>query len=449
MPTIGFPRFNKQFASGGIVTPLSDAQAVSGWAFLGSAPPTVEEFNAMMQTFDDKDNWLFGNIQTLITNAGSAAAADGDFTALYKAITAMLQKGITGVLTGSATAYLLANSQPVTAYVNGQKFRAVINVLNGVSPTIAIDGLAAIPIYGLGATALQSGEMPLNSLATFEILISPSINAGAPVAVLQEAPGGAAQIGPGTASNHATQYGQLPGTVGACRNLQIDIPIASASALITADEFQVSTALGGLRTTLKTVNATCNISTVGLNGMDIAGLPATANVAIYVIYNPTTKVTATLGFNPGAAKAPEVYAGTAMPAGFTYSALAAVLLVQTSLFVVCYVQDRHVTLNQINQSTGTSPVTNQLLSLGCPLNAKNADINVVFTSTSATNANVGIGATSTGTLGTSSFQVAGGSGSGSMYLRKFGLRTGTSIWFSFSNSAGTPNLAIALTGYDI
>lgn len=238
------------------------------------------------------------------------------------------------------------------------------------------------------------------------------------------------------------------GVVSVTRNLVIDIPTASASATVTADEIVVETALGGQTYKLASFSKTINISTVGAGGMDVAGLPATANVAIYAIYNPTTGASALLGFN-ATSKAPEVYAGSAMPAGYTASALLTSLIVSTSQFIVCYVQDRHVTINQISQIATSTVVSNSLLSLGCPLNAKNADLNVVFTSSSATNANIGISATSTPTLGTSSFQVAGGSGSGSMALRKFALRTGTSIWYSLNNSAGTPTLSIALTGYDI
>lgn len=232
--TIGFPRFDKQFASGGLTTPLSDAQAAAGWSFLGTSPPTVEEFNAMMQSFDDKDNWLFDNIATLATNAGVAAPADGDFTTLYKSIIAIFRGGggAVPVMTGTATAYLLANPIPATAYINGQNFRGKINVANGASPTLKVDGLAAIPIVGLGAPLLlQGGEMPLNSIASFEILISASINSGNPIAVLQNAPGGALQVAAATQSFHALQYQQAQSMQG---NYQGVISLSANTALVAS-----------------------------------------------------------------------------------------------------------------------------------------------------------------------------------------------------------------------
>lgn len=215
MSTIGFARFNKQFASGGIVTALSDAQAAAGWAFLGTSPPTVEEFNAMMQSFDDKDNYLFGNLSTLATNAGVSAPADGDFTTLYKAVVALLVSGVAPVLlTGTSAAYVLANTLPVGAYANGQKFRAIVNVTSAANATLKVDTLAAIPIYGRGASAIQAGEMPVNAIATFEILISATVNGGSPVAILGQAAGGPLQVATATQSNHAVTLAQLQASQG-------------------------------------------------------------------------------------------------------------------------------------------------------------------------------------------------------------------------------------------
>ena len=60
------PDFSKVWASD---SPLpeytfSDADYVTGWDFVGSAPPTKNEFDAWFKLVDTKLNWLYGQLQT-------------------------------------------------------------------------------------------------------------------------------------------------------------------------------------------------------------------------------------------------------------------------------------------------------------------------------------------------------------------------------------------------
>ena len=62
MPT---PDFSKVWASN---SPLpeytfSDADYLTGWDFVGSAPPTKNEFDAWFKVVDTKLNWLYGQLQ--------------------------------------------------------------------------------------------------------------------------------------------------------------------------------------------------------------------------------------------------------------------------------------------------------------------------------------------------------------------------------------------------
>lgn len=62
MPT---PDFSKIWASN---SPLpeytfSDADYLTGWDFVGSAPPTKNEFDAWFKLVDEKLNWLYGQLQ--------------------------------------------------------------------------------------------------------------------------------------------------------------------------------------------------------------------------------------------------------------------------------------------------------------------------------------------------------------------------------------------------
>lgn len=271
--TIGFPRFGLQFASGGIVTALTPAQAAAGWAFLGTSPPTVEEFNAMMQTFDDKDNWLFNNILYFSTTLGSAAPADGVFTALYNGVLALFQAtgsgNSVGALAGTATVYTLTNAQPLaTAYANGQRFRATVNVANGVNPTLNVDGKGAIPIYGAAATALTGGEMPINSIASFQVLISATVNGGNPVAILGDAAGGPRQTAPAVAAAHAVQFGQIQTQAGTAFTAA---GVAPAYTLTPSPALTAYAAPQRFRVKF-TANGTLGSNTLNINGLGAIGL---------------------------------------------------------------------------------------------------------------------------------------------------------------------------------
>lgn len=60
------PDFSKVWASN---SPLpaytfSDADYLTGWDFVGAAPPTKNEFDAWFKMVDEKLNWLYGQLQT-------------------------------------------------------------------------------------------------------------------------------------------------------------------------------------------------------------------------------------------------------------------------------------------------------------------------------------------------------------------------------------------------
>jgi hypothetical protein len=84
-----FARFTQNWASSGIVIDPTGAQANAGFAYLGSAPPTVEGFNAMFQWNDGKDNWLYNQIANTILGA-SGTVTETNLNALRDAINAKI-----------------------------------------------------------------------------------------------------------------------------------------------------------------------------------------------------------------------------------------------------------------------------------------------------------------------------------------------------------------------
>jgi hypothetical protein len=93
---LGFDRFNLEWASAGVVLNPTPVQADAGFAYLGPAPPTVEEFNAILQWNDEKDNWLYNQIASVIGWNGTVPADPGT-NQLLDAILALIaaNSGIT------------------------------------------------------------------------------------------------------------------------------------------------------------------------------------------------------------------------------------------------------------------------------------------------------------------------------------------------------------------
>jgi hypothetical protein len=73
-----FDRFLKSWASQGPISPPTDQQADIGWDYIGNNPPTVQQFNAIMQWLDQKDNWLFRQLATVMSAASINAAESPD-----------------------------------------------------------------------------------------------------------------------------------------------------------------------------------------------------------------------------------------------------------------------------------------------------------------------------------------------------------------------------------
>lgn len=94
-----FDRFNRRWASTGVIAEPTASQADTGFAHLGPNPPTVEEFNAIHQWLDDKDNWLYGQIVGVLTKAGATPTA-GNLNALRDALLS-LARGQSFVVTAT------------------------------------------------------------------------------------------------------------------------------------------------------------------------------------------------------------------------------------------------------------------------------------------------------------------------------------------------------------
>lgn len=106
----GFDRFGKVWSSNGLLDDPTDAEANQGWLYIGQAPPSVEQFNSTHRWWDEKDNWLYGQIANVILDAQLTPIAS-DLTTLLQALNRKLAAYVlkigdtmTGALTMSGNA---------------------------------------------------------------------------------------------------------------------------------------------------------------------------------------------------------------------------------------------------------------------------------------------------------------------------------------------------------
>ncbi|VVD96592.1 hypothetical protein PIN31009_01907 [Pandoraea iniqua] len=359
------------------------------------------------------------------TGVGNAAARS-DYAAAGQ-----VQDGTMQFLTGTSGSDTITASSavpPLTAYVAGQRFSFVAAATNTTSTvTLNINGIGAKPISKQVWTPLIPGD----------------IAAGMVVTVVYD--GTQFQIVGGP-------MGQSIGIVGSVRNARMYVPVVSSTAVYTADEVIVQTALGGISYLLKSLSIGINLGTVGAGGMDIGSPPANGFLATYAIYNPTTQFTNTLTVNATSAVAPPIYGGANMPAGFTASALISVWGTDGSGNLIGgMLRDRtvgHTGRTVFTTSSGTSGFApfNTLATV-----PRNAIENILFLSTSNTLANAvmsltvggdinGIGPVVLVPLPTAAAQGAGSQGV-----------TATSnvgqLWYNASSNIGTPTYTVISLGY--
>ncbi|WP_406867208.1 hypothetical protein [Paraburkholderia fungorum] len=357
--------------------------------------------------------------------------------------------------TGAANAYTAVNAVPLVAgtWVDGVVQAVKIAHTNTGASTYAPDGLTAIPIYGLGLQPLQGGELLLNGTAILMHATIAGVNSGNPICVLMECAGGAQQVPPATASQHAVQFGQVAGVVGQARNLVCNLTTAGTTKVTTADEVVVETALGGLRYCLSGINVTGNISTQ----MDTGSAPASGFVAEYLIYNPNAAISATnprmLYTNATSAIQPNIYGGAHPVSGYTASALVSVWPTNGSgQFAVAYQQDRTVEFARVNIiSTSTPSATYTPFSFAgvVPPNATALDGDFAVNSTTSSSLTILIAsnAQGVGARAAAFNSTAAGQGITSPF-GKIKIAVTQSAYYIGTSSAGTPTFTITASSYD-
>ncbi|VVD75274.1 hypothetical protein PHO31112_00806 [Pandoraea horticolens] len=385
--------------------------------------------------------------------AGAGITPDRNNNAqVVTAIRRLVQSKTVLADTGAANAYAATNTPALTA-LPASGFVQVLSVANGNTgaSTYAADGLAAKPILGMGLAPLQGGEMPAKGLATLLYIVASTVNSGNGAWVLIECSGGAQQISPGTAPQHAVQLGQVSGVIGSSRNLAMNVATASSTATVTANELIVETSLGGLRYCLAAFSKSINLATTGAGGMDVGSAPASGFVGIYAIYNPTSGTSALLATNATSSAVSEVYGGANMPTGYTASALVAVVPTNASGQISpLLLQGRRVAIINVSVlSTSSQPASFTAFSIASavPLNAINASVLLqVSNTTNAASESYDVSPTSSGINRVSvSGQSVGTSGNTISTSVELSIATPQTLYYK--GGGGTPLLAVSIGAY--
>jgi len=178
-----------------------------------------------------------GTNTTQVSTTAFVAAAVAGVTAGFSTI-AQVQAGSLNyaVDTGAVNALALAFTPALTAVPDGFPFTAKVKVTNTGSATVAINGLAAIPIVGLAHQSLQGGELVANGDA--RLVYNSSLGA----CVLLDSSGGATQVGNATQSQHAVAMGQL---FGGLKGIQVFTSSGTFTAQYTGTHYFSGCAAGG------------------------------------------------------------------------------------------------------------------------------------------------------------------------------------------------------------
>lgn len=242
--------------------------------------------------------------------------------------------------------------------------------------------------------------------------------------------------------------------IGSLRNGRINLGGASSTLTYTATEVVLKNTLGGNAKLVSNFSGSINISVTGVNGMDTGAAPVSGDVAIYIIYNPTTNVFSLLGKNSTAVKATEVYTGANMPSGYTSSALVAVLKTNaSSQFRECFLRDRWVdivtTIVISTTVTNTTP-TPIVFNTTVPLNAIAVSAGVGIAGATAGVTAIANLRPRSGSAGVReySISVSGVGGGGSSELGVISLAEDQKLYYTDATSSGAVSaFNISISGY--
>ncbi|MFF7398899.1 hypothetical protein ACFZAI_20775 [Achromobacter sp. NPDC008082] len=178
-----FELFKATWAQNGLTEGITDLQYKTGWAYIGSVPPSVEQFNKVQQTTDERLAWLYKQLEGLAAVTGQplvATSTDALSYAQQNLNASNLKAGTVPVARLSGTAASLT-AGAATKLATARTIAAT----GDATGTTTFDGSAnasvALTLAASGVTAGTYGNA--NTLPTFTVDAKGRLTSAGSVAV--------------------------------------------------------------------------------------------------------------------------------------------------------------------------------------------------------------------------------------------------------------------------
>lgn len=178
-----FELFKATWAQNGLTEGITDLQYKTGWAYIGSVPPSVEQFNKVQQTTDERLAWLYKQLEGLAVVTGQplvATSTDALSYAQQNLNASNLKSGTVPVARLSGTAASLT-AGAATKLATARTIAATGDATGSTTFDGSANASVALTLGASGVTAGTYGNA--NALPTFTVDTKGRLTAAGTVAV--------------------------------------------------------------------------------------------------------------------------------------------------------------------------------------------------------------------------------------------------------------------------
>jgi len=178
-----FELFKATWAQNGLTEGITDVQYKTGWAYIGSVPPSVEQFNKVQQTTDERLAWLYQQLEGLAAVTGRplvATSTDALSYAQQNLNATNLKSGTVPVARLSGTASSLT-SGAATKWATARTLAASGDATGLTTFDGSANASLALTLAASGVTAGTYGSA--NALPTFTVDAKGRLTSAGTVAV--------------------------------------------------------------------------------------------------------------------------------------------------------------------------------------------------------------------------------------------------------------------------